>query len=136
MATKSIDALQQVPLLSGLSKRDLQQLAQTMQERTFAPGRHVVVEGKGGVGFFIIVSGDAAVTVGGDVVRMLVPGDWFGEMALLQRDVRTSTVTADSELRCLTLTAWNFKPFVIDHPKVAWAMLETMAQRMRERDAH
>jgi CRP/FNR family transcriptional regulator, cyclic AMP receptor protein len=129
---KSIDALQRVPLLSGLSKRDLQALAQTMEERTFAPGRHVVVQGRRGVGFFIILDGEAAVTVGGDVVRMLGPGDWFGETALIQQDVRTATVTADSELRCLTMTAWNFKPFVLENPKVAWSMLETMAQRTRD----
>lgn len=135
MATKSVEALRQVPLLSGLTKKDLQSLAQTMQERTFEPGRDVVVEGRSGVGFFIIQSGEAAVTVGGRVVRMLGPGDWFGETALLQHDVRTATVTADSELRCLTMTAWNFKPFVLEHPKVAWSMLETFAQRLRERDA-
>lgn len=135
MATKSIDALQRVPLLSALTKRELQTLAQTMEERTFAPGRQVVIQGRRGVGFFIILEGTAAVTVGGDVVRMLGPGDWFGETALLQQDVRTATVTADTELRCLTMTAWNFKPFVVDNPKVAWGMLQVMAQRMRERDA-
>jgi CRP-like cAMP-binding protein len=136
MASKSVEALQRVPLLSGLTKRELQTLAQTMEERTFPPGRQVVVEGRRGVGFFIILDGRAAVTVGGDVVRVLDSGDWFGETALLQHDVRTATVTADTELRCLTMTAWNFKPFVIDNPKVAWGMLETMAQRLRERDAH
>ena len=135
MATKSVEALSQVPLLSGLTKKDLRSLAQTMDERTFEPGRDVVVEGKGGVGFFMIQSGEAAVTVGGKVVRMLGPGDWFGETALLQHDVRTATVTADSELHCLTMTAWNFKPFVMENPEVAWSMLETLAQRLRDRAA-
>jgi CRP-like cAMP-binding protein len=131
-ATSSATALEQVPLLAELSKRDRQRLAQTMKERTFAPGKEVVVEGKGGVGFFIILDGQAAVSVGGEVVRMLGAGDFFGEMALIQGDQRTATITADTELRCMSMTAWEFKNFVMQHPSVAWALLQALAQRLRE----
>jgi len=128
----SIAALEQVPLLAELTKRDRQRLAQTMKEHTYAAGKKVVVEGRGGVGFFIIVEGTAAVTVGERVVRALGPGDYFGEMALLSGDERTATVTADTELRCLGLTAWNCKTFVQANPSVAWALLTTLADRLRE----
>jgi CRP/FNR family cyclic AMP-dependent transcriptional regulator len=125
-------ALEQVPLLAELSKRDRGRLVHEMKERTFPAGKRVVVEGKGGVGFFIIVEGRAAVTIGGEVVHMLGPGDHFGELALLDNDVRTATVVADTELRCLTVNAWSFKPFVQNHPTIAWALLQTLARRARE----
>jgi CRP/FNR family cyclic AMP-dependent transcriptional regulator len=129
--TSSADTLEQVPLLEELTKRDRQRLAQSMKERTFASGQEIVVEGRGGVGFFIILDGKAAVTIGGKLVHMLGPGDYFGEMALLDGGARTATITSDGELRCATMTSWAFKSFVVDNPKVAWAMLQTLAQRLR-----
>ena len=131
----SVSTLEQVPLLAELTKRDRQRLAKTMKEHTYPAGKQVVVEGRGGVGFFIIVEGKAAVTVGERVVRMLGPGDYFGEMALLSGEERTASVTADTDLRCLGLTAWNFKTFVQDNPSVAWALLTTLAERLRETTA-
>ena len=130
--SSSADTLEKVPLLEGLTKRDRQRLARSMKSRTFPSGSQVVVEDRRGVGFFIIVDGKAAVTVGGQVVEMLGPGDYFGEMALIQGDRRTATVTADSDLECLSLTSWEFKPFVAEHPSVAWALLQTLAQRLRD----
>lgn len=103
-----------------------------MKERTFPAGREVVVEGKNGVGFFIITDGKAVVSVGDRVLQALGPGDYFGEMALLSGGQRSATVTADTELRCMTMTAWGFKSFVQDHPKVAWGLLQTLAQRVSE----
>lgn len=131
----AVTALEQVPLLAELSKRDRQRLAQTMSERTYPPGKQVVVEGRGGIGFFIIVEGQAVVSIGERVVRVLGPGDYFGEMALLHGDARSATVTADTALRCLGVTAWNFKRFVTDNPPVAWALLQTLAERLREASA-
>ena len=130
-----VDALERVPLLAGLTKRDRQRLAQSLLERTFAPGKQVVVEGRGGVGFFIIVEGKAIVSVGDRVVRALGPGDYFGEMALLDGGQRSATVTADTELRCLGMTSWNFKSFVQENPPVAWALLRSLAGRLREETA-
>ena len=127
----SADTLEQVPLLEELTKRDRQRLANSMKERTFASGQEIVVEGRRGVGFFIILDGKAAVTVGGKLVQVLGPGDYFGEMALLDGGARTATVTSDGELRCATMTSWAFKAFVVDNPKVAWAMLQTLAARLR-----
>jgi CRP-like cAMP-binding protein len=127
----SADTLEQVPLLEELTKRDRQHLAHSMKERTFRSGQQIVVEGRTGVGFFIILEGKAAVTIGGELIQVLGPGDYFGEMALLDGGERTATITADGELRCATMTSWAFKAFVVDNPKVAWAMLQTLAQRVR-----
>jgi CRP/FNR family transcriptional regulator, cyclic AMP receptor protein len=127
----SADALEQVPLLAELSKRDRQHLAKSLKERTFRSGQEIVVEGRSGVGFFIILDGKAAVTIGGELVQVLGPGDYFGELALLDGGARTATITSDGELKCATMTSWAFKAFVMDNPKVAWAMLQTLAQRLR-----
>ena len=126
------DTLEHVPLLEDLTKRDRQRLAQSLKERTFKSGQEIVVEGRTGVGFFIILEGKAAVTIGGKLVQALGPGDYFGEMALLDGGARTATITADGELRCATMTSWAFKAFVMENPKVAWGLLQTLAQRLRE----
>ena len=131
----TVEALEHVPLLAELTKRDRQQLARSLVERTFVPGKQVVIEGRGGVGFFLIVEGKAIVSVGDRVVRALGPGDYFGEMALLDGNQRSATVTADTELRCLGMTSWNFKSFVQENPPVAWALLQALAGRLREETA-
>jgi CRP-like cAMP-binding protein len=93
----------------------------------------VLVEGMTGVGFFIVLDGSATVSVDGREVGRLGPGDWFGEIALLSTDsVRTATVTAETDLKCVGLTAWEFRPFLAEHPDVAWQVIETMARRIAD----
>ena len=126
------EALERVPLLSEVSKRDRRALASSMKEQRIAAGKQLLVEGRRGVGFFVIAEGSAAVSIGGEVIRMLGPGDYFGEMALVDGGTRSATVTADSEMTVLAMSSWTFKGFVQDNPSVAWALLQTMAQRLRE----
>jgi CRP-like cAMP-binding protein len=126
----TLDALQKVPFLSSVSRKELDSLAQTMSERDVAPGREIVTQGKGGVAFFLILEGQATVVVDGEERRTLGAGDHFGEIALIVPDLpRTSTVRADTDMRLAGLTAWNFKPFVMQNPEVAWSLLEELAQR-------
>jgi len=126
------DAIGRVPLFLKLSKRDLKSLAASMKERTFPAGTVITEAGENGFGFFVIDSGTASVIVGGAPVRTLGAGDHFGEIALIDQGPRTATVTAEADLRCYGLTAWDFRPFVQTHPDVAWALLETLAQRVRD----
>lgn len=126
----TLDALQKVPFLAHVPRKDLDGLAQTMAEREVSPGREIVTQGKGGVAFFLILEGQASVIVDGEERRTLGVGDHFGEIALIVPDIpRTSTVRADSDMRLAALTAWNFKPFVMQNPDVAWALLEELAKR-------
>jgi CRP-like cAMP-binding protein len=126
----TLDALQNVPFLSNVPRKELDKLAQTMAERDVPAGKEVVTQGNGGVAFFLILDGEATVLVDGEERRKLGPRDAFGEIALIIPDLpRTSTVRADTDLRLAALTAWNFKPFVLKHPDVAWALLEAMAKR-------
>jgi CRP-like cAMP-binding protein len=125
--------LRRVPFLSGVDDRGLRQLAEAMGERTVPEGRELVSQGQGGIAFFIVLEGEASVSINGAERGRLKPGDYFGEIALIAKDPpRTATVTACSDVRVGTLTSWNFKPFVMDHPEVAWSMLETLAKRIVE----
>jgi CRP/FNR family transcriptional regulator, cyclic AMP receptor protein len=129
------DSLREVPLFSELSSRELNRLADSMQEISFASGREVVAEGKGGVGFFVILEGSARVSRGGEERGTLNTGDYFGEMALIDGDDRTASVHAEGDLRCAAMTSWTFRPFVKDHPDVAWALLTALVKRVREAQA-
>ena len=130
-----VESLRHVPLFADLSDRDLKRLADSMQELSFAPGKEIVAQGKGGVGFFVILDGSARVTQGGEERGTLAAGDYFGEMALIDGDHRLASVHAEGELRCAAMTPWTFRPFVKDHPDIAWALLTALVKRVRETQA-
>jgi CRP/FNR family cyclic AMP-dependent transcriptional regulator len=125
------EKLADVPLFSRLEKRDRQRLAERMKQRSWSEGETVIEEGRGGAGFWVVESGNATVSIAGQPVRGLGPGDHFGEIALLDEGPRTATVTAATDLRCNGIVAWEFGPFVQEHPEVAWAMLRSLAAMVR-----
>jgi CRP-like cAMP-binding protein len=129
------EVLAKVPLFSMLSKKDLARLANNAHDRTFPPGAVLTEQDETGVTFGVIVEGQAAVDVHGQTARTLGPGDYFGEMALIDHSYRSATVTAATELRALLFTAWVFRPFAMEHPETAWALLEMMVQRVRDAEA-
>lgn len=129
------DVVSRVPLFAKLSKKDLKGLAASMKERTFPAGTVITEPGQSGVGFFVIQEGEATVTVGGETRRTLKGGDYFGEIALIDDGPRTARITADTDVHCYGLTAWDFRPFVQAHPDVAWSLLETLATRVREAES-
>ncbi len=127
-----VELLQRVPLFASLERDHLEMLARSFKERTFQAGSEVTSEGAGGAGFFVIEEGSATVSVGGDERRRLGPGDYFGELALIDDSPRSATIVADENLRCWGLTSWEFRPLVESNASIAWSMLKTMAQRLRE----
>jgi CRP/FNR family transcriptional regulator, cyclic AMP receptor protein len=118
-----------------LSKRELSSLTKSAHERTFPAGTVLTEQDETGVTFGVIVDGQATVSTHGRNVRTLGPGDYFGEMALIDHSYRSATITAETELRCLLFTAWVFRPFALEHPETAWALLEMMVKRVREAEA-
>jgi CRP/FNR family transcriptional regulator, cyclic AMP receptor protein len=133
--TSAQEVLARVPLFSMLPKRELDKLAREAVERTFPAGAVLTDEEEVGVTFGVIVEGRAAVTVHGGHARILGPGDCFGEMALIDHSHRSARITAETELRCLLFVAWVFRPFAMEHPETAWALLEMMVQRVRDAES-
>jgi CRP-like cAMP-binding protein len=127
------EVLARVPLFSMLPKKDLDKLAREAHDETFPAGAVLTSEDmESGVTFGVIMQGRAAVSVHGRPVRTLGPGDYFGEMALIDHSYRSANITAETELRCLMFVAWVFRPFAMEHPESAWALLEMMVQRVRD----
>ena len=126
------ELLKDVPLFGSLNRDQLQTLSRSFRERTFPAGSEVLTEGQSGVGFFVIEDGEASVSVGGKIVRTLGPGEHFGEVALIDSGPRSATIIANTDLRCRGMSAWEFRPFVEEHPEVAWSLLETLVGRLRE----
>ena len=133
MADAPIELLEQIPLFEGLPHGELERIARSFKERRFSAGDTVAVEGAGGVGFFVIGEGTASVDVHGEQRGRLGPGDYFGEVALIDEQARrTATITADSDLTCYGLTSWEFRPLVETNAEIAWKLLQVMAKRLRE----
>jgi CRP/FNR family cyclic AMP-dependent transcriptional regulator len=133
MADAPIELLEQIPLFEGLPHDELGRIARSFKERRFSAGDTVAVEGAGGVGFFVIGEGTASVDVHGEKRGQLGPGDYFGEIALIDDQARrTATITADSDLTCYGLTSWEFRPLVETNAEIAWKLLQVMAKRLRE----
>ena len=129
----SIDHLREVKLLRGLKDADVASLAADLAERRVAAGDSIVGEGTGGVAFFFILEGETSVAVGGEEVATLGRGEYVGELALLDPEgPRTATVTAKTDVVLAAMSAWQFRPFVLAHPEVAWTMLQRLARRLRE----
>jgi CRP/FNR family transcriptional regulator, cyclic AMP receptor protein len=126
-----VEVLQRVPLFADLNKREVGQIARLFKQRRFAEGETVAREGSGGAAFFLIDSGEAAVSVRGKQRRSLGPGDYFGEIALIDEGARSATVTASSELVCWGLTYWDFRPLVQGNAALGWKLLQSLAKKLR-----
>ena len=127
-----VELLKQVPLFQGVGDKNLKRIAETFIDRDFVEGQELTIEGSGGVGFFVIESGEARVSVDGEERRTLSAGDYFGEIALLDAGLRTATVTAVSDGKMYGLTQWQFRPLVEENAAIAWPLLQAMAKRTRE----
>jgi len=95
-------------------------------------GHEIVVKGENGVGFMIILDGTVTVATVQGKARRLGPGDSFGEMALLDHEGRSANIKADTDVSLATIPEWNFKPFLKEHPEVAYRLLQLLSQRVRQ----
>jgi CRP-like cAMP-binding protein len=135
VAAPSIELIRGVPLFAQADDALLERLAGEFMERTYAPGELIAEEGETGRTFVVIDRGEVTVTVHGQEVGRLGPGDAFGEMALIDKSARSATVKADTEVHGYQLPVWSFRPFVEGHPEITWALLEGLAQRVREAES-
>ena len=126
-----IDLLRKIDLFEELSDRDLERLAGTFKERDFSAGDTIATEGQRGVGFFVIAEGTVSYDVGGAAKGTGGPGDYFGEVALIDDGPRTATVTATTDVKAYGITSWEFRPLVVENANIAWELLKGMAKRLR-----
>ncbi|HEX3218628.1 MAG TPA: cyclic nucleotide-binding domain-containing protein [Candidatus Limnocylindria bacterium] len=126
-----------IPLLAVLDRRGREQVLRTAREQTFAPGDVVVAQGDPATRLFLIAEGTAAVEQeGAGRVGTLSPGEFFGELALIEEHGRTATVRAETQLTCLVIPAWEFRASLEEHPRMAIPMLETIIKRLHRREHH
>jgi CRP-like cAMP-binding protein len=123
--------LAKVPIFAGCTKRELSIIARASKEVSHRGGTVIAREGERGIGLFLILDGQCSVTIGGKEKAKLGPGDFFGEVALLDGGPRTATVTAISNVRLVGITGWVFRGLLMEHPSIALRTLESVAGRLR-----
>ena len=129
--TASIDQLRAVPLFAGLSDRDLRHVLESGKEVRFEAGQAVVEEDRSGVGFHLIVEGTAAVSAHGTGLTTAGPGQYFGEISLIDGHPRSATVTARTDLVTFSIPGWSFHELLDKHPSMTKVLLLEMSRRMR-----
>lgn len=121
--------LRSVPLFEGLSKKEIDRLSRAMDEIDLPEGKELATEGRFAYEFFIIEEGTARVTRGGQPVRDLGPGDFFGEIGLLESERRTASVVTTSPMTAIVMTGRDFTAMEEELPKVG----EQIREKIRER---
>lgn len=132
--TVTIDQLRSVPLFHGLKDPDLQRILAIGKEVTHEAGHPVVEEEHTGVGFHLILEGEASVTVRGRDVGTFGPGSYFGEMSVIDGGPRSATVTPVSDLETFSIPAWNFQELMDSYPSMMKALLIELCARIRRID--
>jgi len=127
--------IKQAKLFQGLPDSEVRSIEKQLKIVKHPAGHEIVLRGEGGVGFMVITDGSVTVKTGEGKTRKLAEGDSFGEMALLDQEGRSATVKADTDVTLATIPEWNFKPFLKEHPEVAYRLLQTLSRRIRQAEA-
>lgn len=130
--TNKVEALQNVSLFSACTNKELAQIASLVDELEVPEGTVLTKEGGPGREFFAVVDGKATVTLRKKKLAQFGPGDFFGEMSLLDQGPRSATVTAATAMKLYVLDARRFSTLLDKHPAVARKILRGLAQRLRE----
>ena len=125
------DALGRCPFFADLSRGELRELAKVTEDMEVEEGKTLTREGAAGSEFFVIVDGEVAVTKDGADVRSMGPGDFFGEISLLEDRPRTATVTAKTPLRFFVLTRQNFRTLLGKQPELEEKVTGALEERLR-----
>jgi CRP/FNR family cyclic AMP-dependent transcriptional regulator len=123
--------LEGVGLFSATGARGRSAIAKRAVEVDFHQGRRIARQGEVETGFFLIVTGSVSVVRDGAVIATLGPGQFFGELSLLDRRPRIATVVADEPTTCLALPSWEFQQLLETEPRIAAAVLKEVAGRLR-----
>jgi CRP/FNR family transcriptional regulator, cyclic AMP receptor protein len=127
-------ALAGVPLFEALSKRQLKKVASVAEIVNYMGGHSIVKEGDEGESIFVVLAGQAKVTVKGRTVGRTLPGDHFGEISLLDGGPRTASVVSETPMTMLMIARKDFQKVLNDDPEVAIALMENLARMIRRVD--
>ena len=120
-----------VGLFSGTTDDGRAAIAECLVEAEFPAGHRIARQGEIETGFYMIVAGRASVVRDGEILARLGPGEFFGELSLLDRRPRLASVTTDEPTTCLALASWDFEQLLQSQPGVALAVLKEVARRLR-----
>ena len=123
-------ALAKVPLFAGCSDADLRDIAALAHLLSFEDGVTIVPEGEEGLGFYLILSGEATVLQAGRQINRMGSGQFFGEIALLEGTPRTASVVASGRTVCLGILRSDFRPLLVRQPRIALRILEEEGRRV------
>jgi CRP/FNR family transcriptional regulator, cyclic AMP receptor protein len=129
---KKVESLKRAPLFADLSRKELVQLARLSDDVEVPAGRVLCEEGDRGREFFVLVEGEVEVARKGRRMAALGPGDFVGEISLLEQTPRTATVTAKTPLRFFVLTPQEFQQVLDENPSVERKVLRGLARRVLE----
>ena len=129
-----LDRLAQVPLFRALSRKELEALGRAADAVEVAAGEVLVSQGEAGREFFVLMSGEVSVSVGGTEVAVLAEGQWFGELAIIDPAPRDATVTTLSPCEVLVIEATRFRPLLEEVPVLSHKIMVGLARRLREAD--
>ena len=120
-----------VPFFEGLNEKTRKSIVSTGKEISFKEGDMIVGERGMGVGFYLILDGEAEVRKGGRVLATLGRGQFFGEMSVIDGQPRSADVVAVVPTKCWALASWSFAGLIKAHPEVAIPMLKELVKRLR-----
>jgi CRP/FNR family transcriptional regulator, cyclic AMP receptor protein len=123
--------LRGVPLFANCSKASLGQIARLADEVELPAGRVLTQQGRIGNEFFVIVEGKVRVERDGRRIQTEGPGDFLGEIALIDHRPRTATATCETPCRLLVLAHREFHALLAVSPAISNAVLKALAQRLR-----
>ncbi len=133
-ADPKLEKLAQVQMFSSLNKKELRLISRVADVIAIRAGTEIVSEGTSGRDFYLVLSGEATVRRNGRKVAVLGPGNYFGELALLDRGPRSATVVAATDMQLAVISQREFLGVLDDVPAVAQKLLAGMAARLREAD--
>jgi len=126
--------LARVPIFANCTPSEISAIAAVAQEHPFDAGQIIVTQGTPGQAFYMVLSGRVEIVRDGRSFGSFGPGDFFGEMALLDQAPRSATIHALEATRCLMLSSWDFKALLEKHPSIAIKLLEVLSRRLRVAD--
>lgn len=124
-------SLSTAKLFAGLPEREIKQIVPKFDEVRHPAGKEIIEGGGPGAGFLVVGEGQLDVVLPDGRTRELGPGDSFGEMSLLDKERRSASVRARTDVLIYWLPAWEFKPLLVAHPEISYRLLEQLSRRVR-----